>query len=232
MSIDKIAPQGSTIEEIFISISAISEELGFEFCTFGVRVPLPITRPRTVYVSNYPHEWQSHYNEQKYFDIDPTVAHGMRSSEAIVWSDKFFKDTPQLWREAQQHGVCHGWALSRRDVDGVYSMLILARPSPAITLEELAEKEGRMRQLCDASHLALKECIARTAAPSPNPKLSDREIDVLRWTADGKTASEIADILGISERTVNFHINQVVAKLQASNKTNAAVRAAVKGLLW
>jgi LuxR family transcriptional regulator, quorum-sensing system regulator SolR len=62
--------------------------------------------------------------------------------------------------------------------------------------------------------------------------LSDREIDVLRWTAEGKTSAEIATILDISERTVNFHVNSVVAKLGATNKTSAAVRAAMLGLIW
>jgi len=62
--------------------------------------------------------------------------------------------------------------------------------------------------------------------------LSDREIDVLRWTAEGKTSAEIAVILDISERTVNFHVNSVVAKLGATNKTSAAVRAAMLGLIW
>jgi len=54
---------------------------------------------------------------------------------------------------------------------------------------------------------------------------------VLRWTADGKTSSEISCILNIAERTVNFHINNVVAKLNAANKTSAAIKAAMLGLL-
>ncbi|MDO9046340.1 MAG: LuxR C-terminal-related transcriptional regulator [Methylobacter sp.] len=62
-------------------------------------------------------------------------------------------------------------------------------------------------------------------------KLSNREIAVLRWTADGKTSGEISRILNISERTVNFHINDVVTKLNAVNKTSATVKAAMIGLL-
>jgi len=58
-----------------------------------------------------------------------------------------------------------------------------------------------------------------------------REKEVLRWTAEGKTAYEIGQILQVSERTVNFHINNVVNKLGASNKTQAAVKAATLGML-
>ena len=60
---------------------------------------------------------------------------------------------------------------------------------------------------------------------------TDREIEVLRWTADGKTASEIADILNISERTANFHIANVITKLNAPNKTAAVIRAGMLGML-
>lgn len=225
-----LALAGESAEETFLRIASAAQALGFEFCTHGLRFALPITRPRTTFLSTYPPEWLARYGERNYVDIDPTVAHGMRSSEPVVWSDEFFAATPDLWQEAQAHGVCHGWAISKRDADGTFSMLVLARSQPPITQAELQAAEWRMRQLAEMSHVAMKASM--TEDLPENPMLSDREIEVLRWTADGKTASEIAEIIGISERTVNFHINQSVAKLQANNKVNAAVRAAMRGLLW
>ena len=67
--------------------------------------------------------------------------------------------------------------------------------------------------------------------PEANVRLSVRETSVIRWTAEGKTTAEISEIMGLSVRTVTFHIGNVVKKLNASNKTGAAVRAAVLGLL-
>jgi len=61
--------------------------------------------------------------------------------------------------------------------------------------------------------------------------LTEREREVMRWTAEGKTAFEISIIIGLTERTVNFHIGRVLAKLGAINKTQAAVKAAVMGML-
>lgn len=221
---------GSSTEEAFFAIAAVAQEIGFKFCSYGVRIPIPITRPRTTFLSNYPPDWLSIYRERKYVDIDPIVAHGMRSSEPVVWSDESFSTTPDLWKQAREHGIHHGWAMSRRDSDGAFGMLVLARGEPAITKQELREKEWRMRQLADVSHVAIKSRMGKELPSAP--KLSDREIDILRWTADGKTASEIATIIDLSERTVNFHINQAVSKLDASNKISAAVRAAMNGLLW
>ena len=62
-------------------------------------------------------------------------------------------------------------------------------------------------------------------------QLTEREIMVLRWTAEGKTSGEISSILDITERTVNFHIANAMVKLNAVNKTAAVIRAAMVGLL-
>jgi len=67
--------------------------------------------------------------------------------------------------------------------------------------------------------------------PAAKTKLSDQEVAVLRWIAEGKTSSEAAEILKIAERTVNFHINNANAKLGTNNRTAAAVHAALLGLL-
>jgi len=77
----------------------------------------------------------------------------------------------------------------------------------------------------------MSRCLTSRLMQEADAKLSNREIAVLRWTADGKTSGEISRILNISERTVNFHINDVVTKLNAVNKTSATVKAAMIGLL-
>jgi DNA-binding CsgD family transcriptional regulator len=69
-------------------------------------------------------------------------------------------------------------------------------------------------------------------APETQVALTSREKEVLRWTAEGKTSYEISQILDVSERTVNFHVNNAVAKLGTSNKTQAAVKATALGMLY
>lgn len=51
--------------------------------------------------------------------------------------------------------------------------------------------------------------------------LSLREKEVLNWLKKGKTSWDISVILGISERTVNFHINNIMQKLDAVSRTHA-----------
>lgn len=90
---------------------------------------------------------------------------------------------------------------------------------------------GSLLQPVVASKL-LRHMSRRAGDPgsSPDP-LTARETDVLRLLAQGKTNKEIASELGISERTVKFHVSSVLAKLGAGNRTEAVTIAARKGLV-
>ncbi|QCI98595.1 helix-turn-helix transcriptional regulator [Agrobacterium larrymoorei] len=61
--------------------------------------------------------------------------------------------------------------------------------------------------------------------------LTDREIDCLNWTAAGKTSAEIADILVLSEHTVNHYLNRATKKLDTVNRTQAVAKALRVGLI-
>ena len=62
-------------------------------------------------------------------------------------------------------------------------------------------------------------------------KVTDRERTVLQFLSQGATSHDIAEALTISERTVKFHIGNIIRKLEAKNRTNAVVMAMVRGLL-
>ena len=54
---------------------------------------------------------------------------------------------------------------------------------------------------------------------------------MLTWTAEGKTTWETAQIVSLSESTVNFHLRRAMKKLNAANKCNAAAIAISRGLI-
>ena len=61
--------------------------------------------------------------------------------------------------------------------------------------------------------------------------LSSREVETLTWAARGKTSAEIALIVGLSKRTVDFHIDNARAKLGVATRIEAAARAAAGRLI-
>jgi DNA-binding NarL/FixJ family response regulator len=66
---------------------------------------------------------------------------------------------------------------------------------------------------------------------APLEELTARELEVLQRLSEGLTNKAIAQILGISEHTVKFHVNAIMSKLQAQSRTEAVVRATRLGLI-
>ncbi len=62
-------------------------------------------------------------------------------------------------------------------------------------------------------------------------KITAREIEVLQLIVEGLSSKEVADKLYISKRTVDFHLQNVYEKLQATNRLDAFRRAARLGLV-
>jgi len=75
------------------------------------------------------------------------------------------------------------------------------------------------------------EVAARLAEHLGDDDLTTRELQVLRLIRDGYRNKQIADQLSISETTVNFHIKNLVDKLQANDRTHAVTIALRRGLL-
>lgn len=216
---------------VFDKLVDLARRLGFDHCAYGMRSPLPLSRHRVVMINNYPTRWQAQYAQRNYLAVDPTVQHAMISPLPVLWSDELFSGARDFWEEARGHGLRYGWAQPCRDIHGTLGMLTVARSNEALSDEEMQEKNYRLAWLTQIAHLAMTQVLIKKLVPEANVKLSCQETTVIRWTAEGKTTAEISVIMGLSVRTVTFHVGNVVKKLNASNKTAAAVRAAVLGLL-
>jgi LuxR family quorum-sensing system transcriptional regulator SolR len=116
-------------------------------------------------------------------------------------------------------GVCdvvHVGATARSVTDAEHGATALAVLSAAAYL-----CATRLRQI-DRQAFGPAEC---------EISLSARELEVLRWCKDGKSYSEIGTIIGISSKTVEFHIANVMRKLGVNQKIAAIMVAVRKGLI-
>jgi DNA-binding NarL/FixJ family response regulator len=73
--------------------------------------------------------------------------------------------------------------------------------------------------------------VARTEIGPKLADLNDREIETLTWVARGKTSTQIAEMLGLAKRTVDFHLDNARTKLGAATRTEAVVKAAFGRLI-
>jgi DNA-binding response OmpR family regulator len=73
--------------------------------------------------------------------------------------------------------------------------------------------------------------VARTGVWPKAVGLNDREVEVLTWVARGKTSAEIAQIVGLTKRTVDFHVGNARDKLGTATRTEAVIKAAAGRLI-
>lgn len=83
------------------------------------------------------------------------------------------------------------------------------------------------------SHIvpSLMKILANPPKLHPSDELSEREVDVLRYAAEGLTNRGIAERMGISHRTVQGHLRRIFEKLGVCNRTEAVVKASHMNLI-
>jgi LuxR family quorum-sensing system transcriptional regulator SolR len=172
-----------------------------------------------------------HYQEHGYLRVDPTVRLGITQTTSILWNDETFKTAPELWDDARSFGLNVGIAQPVWGADGSFGLLSLAREAEQLTAAEENLQCLRMAWMAQTTHAIIGSMLKSFLNLPVQAQLTQRELEILCWTAEGKTASEIGLILGLSDRTINFHINNFVRKLECNNKIQAAVKAVAIGLL-
>jgi DNA-binding response OmpR family regulator len=148
------------------------------------------------------------------------------ASGAVHWS------TPQATRLIESAG---GEEVLAAVAQGVRAWLA-KRDGAALTGNELTLKlgsPGELRLMC-LGMVAPDEYLFRLSAESEANQeetlrqhfwLTLRESEVLLWIARGKSNRDIGEVLGLSPRTVNKHLEQVYVKLGVENRASAAVKA-------
>ncbi len=195
--------------------------------------------------TNYPDPWNQHFVERRYFDIDPTLERARQTLMPFVWSE--MKDSRtlsapqrQLFDEAESFGLRHGFTVPIHAPGGADGLVALATDlAPRQFAREIDHARHTLHLL--ALHYHMRATAAWKQARKPEPRrarpeekpspITLREADCLLWTARGKSAWETAVILGVSERTVNFHVENARHKLDAQSKTQAVVRAIMLNLI-
>ncbi|WP_246793603.1 LuxR family transcriptional regulator [Burkholderia perseverans] len=216
-------------DEVLAVLTRAASALGFEYAAHGMRKPFPIHNRQTVMISNYPDTWRERYVHARYVEVDPVVRAALGSNEPVVWSAGSGLSAAEFWGEASSFGIVEGWSAASRGANGTVGLLTLSRSDDLISEAEQASYRGVVLWLAQTAHAVVAPFLpGGNVAGSP---LTQREVDVLKWTADGKTAHEISMILSIAESTVNFHVKNIVAKLDVTNKIQAVAKAALTGLL-
>jgi DNA-binding CsgD family transcriptional regulator len=165
---------------------------------------------------------------------DPVIDRLMTQSAPVVYDQQTYVSAgvAELWEKQAPYGYKTGIAIKLHLPGDKHFLLGVDReealPQPGLQLMQTVAA----LQLLGAHALAAADrLLSPRISPSDLPKLTKRELDVLSWTSQGKTAWEVSVILGMSEKTVNFHLGNAMRKLEVTSKHQAVLKCVAAGVL-
>jgi DNA-binding CsgD family transcriptional regulator len=179
---------------------------------------------------DFPNSWLSTYREQRYYTIDPVASKLFSANEPMVWRDVRAryksKSARTFYGRAAEFGLKEGLSFGSR---------FARTPSASFFTcvgDELTRNPRHLaivHYLLPHLHAALSK--VHLGMLKTMPKLTRQELVVLNWAKYGKTNWEISLSMNISERTVKFHVENAIRKLQSANRAQAIAIALSQGLI-
>jgi DNA-binding CsgD family transcriptional regulator len=179
---------------------------------------------------SYSNDWLYKYGKNGYASVDPVLNSLLTTFKTQIW-EQTYKNTSvpkqcEFIEEAHTYGLKHGITSGLLEPSRRFaSFFSFAGGTP----KDIKRYKGLIDYLIPYLHRVL---MANTHTPLSNRVmgLSPRETTVLMWMKQGKTNWEISRILGVSERTIRFHVEGIFVKLDVSSRTQAVAFAMEQGL--
>lgn len=195
-----------------------------------------------LYFEDFNNAWSSSYarlGQVKVECADARIQFSARALPAMAWDlrgrssypipgQKLLQVFRNTLRTADEYELRGGLTVPIANRGVRWSFLSFTHDSPIDPREMIAV-------IASADYFAhcLQASLDRLLRPRTSQPiaLSIRELDVLRWTAAGRTSAQIAQAMRISESTVNFHLRRATAKLDVKGRRAASAKAMALGLI-
>lgn len=222
------------------ALQSVVASLGFESFTYIYSNELRPTRDsRTFIWSTVPEAWLRIYDERGYLAIDPRLVQTVERVTPVIWTRDAFPPSPELhefFDSAGKFGLRSGIAMSLRDPAFPRVLFSLNSSVPRFDdtrLKQVVDVLGDVMALGTFVHAIFMSSASSkaSAVPLDGQRLSGRERECLQLVARGCTSAQIGEALGISERTVQTHVANILVKLEVSNRHEAVAFAVSRGLI-
>jgi DNA-binding CsgD family transcriptional regulator len=221
-------------DEFQAELVRFTKQLGFETVSATAVIDHFLGDPEFITVDNTPSAYRDTFLDRSHAKRDPVSQHCKTKSVPIIWDQSTYTaaDRGELWEHQARFGYRHGISLALHMPEGRHFLLGIDRDQ---ALPKDPTEVTRMVAALQLFAVHAQEAAMRILVPAPSesglPALTPRELETLRWTMEGKTAWEVANVLGISERTAVLHANNAMHKLGCVNKHQAVLKALRLGLI-
>jgi DNA-binding CsgD family transcriptional regulator len=215
-----------SLKSVGDAMAGYSDELGLPFFSY-----LLLKGPDSandVLLTNYDEAWRERYVARSYKHTDPAAVVS-RSSRLPFWWDQstflrpFKKSQKQVFYEAREFHINAGYSVPVAGPHGDQAVFTLAASAKNDMLEALRASGPELLVTALQAHDRVMDILRTSGGRDAASSLTRREIECLKWTAEGKTSAGIGDVLCISSATINYHLNKAIKKLGAANRHHAAI---------
>jgi LuxR family quorum sensing-dependent transcriptional regulator len=212
----------STVEGVIGATRRALTRFGFDYFCFNT-FPNPGQRFEDVTIAvHVPQEWLRIYLEEDYARIDPSIRYCQRMVRPFRWIDSPYDperepEVVAFLKRSADFALPNGFWFPIPGRRGTIGGVWLGGDKA-----EVPERDLPLLHLISLSAFELLRRLQRQPNVIP---LTPREREVLSWAAQGKSAWETGEILGIAKRTVDEHVQSASRKLNAANRTQAVVAA-------
>ena len=222
-----------TLSELGRVCRRVREMLSLDYYCFGLRLPTSFVDPDLIVLDDYPEGFRECYERMDGLNTDPVLLRCYEQAAPVFWDDEFAcveAGTPaaRYVSTIRSLGMRAGLSCGFRGVNGEFAIFSVG------AAREDRSMQARLRELAPQALLAgawLHDAAARMVCANPSAGLTPRERECLVWCAEGFSAPELGKHLGITERTVVFHLGNAVTKLGASTRQQAVARAVALGIV-
>lgn len=190
-----------------------------------------------IFLSSYDDEWHERYQRKLYKHYDPVAVLTKKSRLPFFWNQRDFlrpfrKVQQKVFFEARAFKISAGYSVPVAGPNGDLGVFTIADSSEANLVDAVRSESADIITSALHAHDHAMELARRPDCDDETGlDLTARELECLKWTAEGKTISEIADLMMISAPTVNYHVKKSIAKLEAANRHHAAIKAIRRGMV-
>lgn len=219
--------QAQSTEEVKGVLETIIGNYQIPYFLYGIRIPQMNKQAKDLVLNIYPNGWMEHYYKENYIEVDSVLHYCFSNNLPIVWSDDLFSNSSKMREESKDAGMQFGASFpihSATGEKGIFSIASAKEKDISTYIFML------ISTLLPYIHEKIKELEKQKLYPKL-PLLTDREKDVLAWTAIGKTAFEVSCILNIAEATVVFHLKAATKKLNCKSKGQAVALALIHKMI-
>jgi DNA-binding CsgD family transcriptional regulator len=227
--------RSATLEEVFGHFESALATLGFDRIMYSALRDHPIydSHASPSVMRNYPDDWVKYYVDKNYIRLDPVRTVCLGSRAAFTWDDmvrrnRLHRDQKAVMDEGREAGLKDGIAVPLHGPHGEVMGVGMASSTGGVDAEHHLPLINLLTQ---HFHFAYTSLAHPELLLPPKSVLTARETEILTWVAAGKGDGVIADILGISEHGVDFHMRNIRNKLNADSRVTAVVKALRHGII-